>query len=69
LPEGKGTNISYAGLNAALAEPNTDIRLFGKPEIDGSRRMGVALSRASTLEEAKETAIRASQAVTVSIEP
>lgn len=69
LPEGKGTNISYAGLNAALAEPNTDIRLFGKPEIDGSRRMGVALSRASTLEEAKETAVRASQAVTVSIEP
>lgn len=69
LVEGEGTDISYAGVSAALAEPDTDLRLFGKPEIVGERRMGVALARGKSIEEAKEKAIRASQAIQVTVKP
>lgn len=69
ITEGKGTNISYSGLNQALAEPDTDIRLFGKPEIDGERRLGVAVAKAESIEAAREKAKRASNAVQVVIKP
>lgn len=50
---GKGTskNISYQGISKALEIPNCQIRLFGKPEIDGQRRLGVALGHAKTVEQ------------------
>jgi len=44
---------------------DTQIRLFGKPEIKGSRRLGVAVARGDTLEEAKTKAIRAAKAITI----
>jgi phosphoribosylglycinamide formyltransferase 2 len=44
LPEGESTDISYGNLAAALRQPDTDLRLFGKPEIAGRRRMGIALA-------------------------
>jgi len=69
LVAGEGTNIRYAGLGAALAEPDTDLRLFGKPEIQGERRMGVALARGASIEQAKEKAVRVSQAVQVTVKP
>ena len=49
-------NLSYAGVEQALAIPNTDIRLFGKPESFTRRRMGVALATASNTEEARTNA-------------
>jgi phosphoribosylglycinamide formyltransferase 2 len=63
LFEGKHNGPAFTGLNAALAEPDTQLRLFGKPAIAGKRRMGVALALAETLEAAREKARRAAAAV------
>ncbi len=54
---------SFGGLDQALALPDTQFRLFGKPEIVGRRRMGVALARGETIEEARAKARRACAAV------
>jgi phosphoribosylglycinamide formyltransferase 2 len=65
LPTGQSTQTRFSGLENALAEPDTQLRLFGKPEIAGRRRMGVALARGETIEEAIEKAKRAAAAVQV----
>jgi len=52
LAYGHGSSILYQYLEKALEEPLTELRLFGKPSVDGHRRMGVALARGETLEEA-----------------
>ncbi|WP_306578764.1 formate-dependent phosphoribosylglycinamide formyltransferase [Pseudomonas sp.] len=65
LPEGQSQQTSFANLGAALSEPDTAIRLFGKPEINGTRRMGVCLARDASVELARAKATRASQAVKV----
>ncbi|BBN60648.1 formate-dependent phosphoribosylglycinamide formyltransferase [Hydrogenovibrio marinus] len=65
LPTGQSTQTAFGNLYQALSEPDTQIKLFGKPEIAGRRRMGVALARGNSIEEALEKAKRASQAVTV----
>lgn len=59
LLEGKTTSPVYIGLEDALKQKGVDIRIFGKPEIDGKRRMGVSLALGATIEEAKEKANRA----------
>jgi phosphoribosylglycinamide formyltransferase 2 len=59
------TNLSFSGLNLALANPNTDLRLFGKPEGFKRRRMGVATARAETTDQARELAQQAADQVTV----
>jgi len=56
LATGTSTNIRYQGIAAALAPANTQLRLFGKPDIDGRRRLGVALARDSSVEAAVEKA-------------
>ena len=55
--------MSYSGLEKALAEPDIFLRLFGKPELRGRRRMGVALATGSSIAEAREKATRAAAAV------
>ncbi|MFK3816144.1 formate-dependent phosphoribosylglycinamide formyltransferase [Pseudomonas sp. NPDC089407] len=65
LPEGQSQQTRFANLSAALSEPDTAIRLFGKPEINGTRRMGVCLARDESVEAARAKATRASQAVKV----
>ncbi len=65
LPTGRSTETRFSNLENALTEPNTQIRLFGKPEIDGRRRMGVALARDESVEQAIEKAKRVSDAVLV----
>ncbi|WP_145576558.1 formate-dependent phosphoribosylglycinamide formyltransferase [Yersinia mollaretii] len=65
LPELTSQNISYHGLETALAG-DTQIRLFGKPEIAGKRRLGVALAVADDISSAIEVAKRAAGAVVVS---
>lgn len=57
---------SYAGLADALAVPETDVRIFGKPEAHERRRMGVAVSTAETVDVARENAATAAGALTVS---
>ncbi len=55
LGEGKGNKITYRGLDEALGMgPDCALRIFGKPDINGERRLGVALARAATVEEAVE---------------
>lgn len=67
LPEGDSTDVNYSDLQSALVEPDTQLRLFGKPELKGRRRMGVALARGETLEEARAKARRAAAAVRVEV--
>lgn len=67
LVAGDSTTMQYGGLDKALAEPDTDIRLFGKPEVAGQRRLGVALALASDVETAREKANRASAEITVTL--
>nr|WP_282110270.1 formate-dependent phosphoribosylglycinamide formyltransferase [Shewanella algicola] len=56
LAEGTSTNIRYQGMAQALAPADTQLRLFGKPDIDGRRRLGVALARDTSIESAIEKA-------------
>jgi phosphoribosylglycinamide formyltransferase 2 len=65
LGEGHSEAIAYDIDESALSEPDTSLRLFGKPEIKGHRRLGVALSRAATLEEARAKAERVARSVKV----
>ncbi|OVZ91168.1 phosphoribosylglycinamide formyltransferase 2 [Yersinia frederiksenii] len=65
LPELTSQNMAYHGLETALVG-DTQIRLFGKPEIDGKRRLGVALAVADDIDAAIEVAKRAAGAVIVS---
>lgn len=62
---GKSNDVRYSGLDNALIHPDTKIRLFGKPNVDGERRMGVALARCSTIEEARKLADRVALQVNV----
>ena len=65
LVEGESKTISYGGLENALVEPDTQIRLFGKPNVAGKRRMGVALARGADIEKAREKARNAIAAIEV----
>ncbi|MGW8367075.1 MAG: formate-dependent phosphoribosylglycinamide formyltransferase [Gammaproteobacteria bacterium] len=65
LAEGDSEEILFDRLQNALAEPDTDLRLFGKPEVHGKRRMGVCLARAETVEEAREKARKAAAAIAI----
>lgn len=67
LPEGESSEVAFTGLEAALAEPDTQLRLFGKPELKGRRRMGVALARGASIEEAREKARNAAGSVKVEV--
>ncbi len=67
LVEGASNQVSFGGLDAALAEPDTDLRLFGKPEVSGKRRMGVVVARDETVERAVDKAKRAAAAVTATL--
>jgi phosphoribosylglycinamide formyltransferase 2 len=67
LVEGDSNQPCFCNLGAALAEPGTDLRLFGKPEVHGRRRMGVALALGTDIADAQAKALRAAGAVRVSL--
>lgn len=67
LVEGESTTPTFGNLLEATQEPNTGLRLFGKPEVKGTRRMGVTLARDETVEKAREKANRAVAAVKVEL--
>jgi phosphoribosylglycinamide formyltransferase 2 len=56
LVEGKSENVSFGNLDRALTASDTQLRLFGKPQVNGQRRMGVALARGDSIEEARAKA-------------
>lgn len=67
LIEGNSTQVCYGNLDTALAKPNTALKLFGKPEVQGKRRMGVVVSRHNSVEEAKQLAQESASSVTVTL--
>ncbi len=66
LPTGHSNQTCFSNLDLALSQPDTQLRLFGKPDIQGRRRMGVAMARADTIEDAIEKANTIVNAVKVS---
>lgn len=67
LVHGTSRQVRFGNLEKALAAPGTDLRLFGKPEVDGHRRMGVALAKASTVEEARRKALTVLETIEVTL--
>lgn len=67
LVEGVSDKVSFSNLDAALSVVDTQIRLFGKPAVDGKRRMGVALARAETADKAKDIAVEVASKVRVTL--
>jgi len=67
LVEGNSNNIRFSNIEAALESPDTQLRLFGKPEVKGKRRMGVALARGSDIEDAKQKALKSAGTVNIEL--
>ncbi|MCG8487500.1 MAG: formate-dependent phosphoribosylglycinamide formyltransferase [Chromatiales bacterium] len=67
LVEGESDDVRFSNLEGALAEADTQLRLFGKPEVSGKRRMGVALARAEDIEQARAKATKTAAAVTTEL--
>jgi phosphoribosylglycinamide formyltransferase 2 len=67
MVQGESTAVSYGNLHKALTEPDTQLRLFGKPEVEGQRRMGVALARDESIEAAREKALRVADSVEITL--
>ena len=63
--EGDSENILYGNLANALSQPHSELRLFGKPVVAGKRRMGVALAKAMTVDDAKTKALQIIDAVKI----
>ena len=61
---GQSKQVMYGNLAETLAQPGTDLRLFGKPEVKGTRRMGVMLARGETTDEAIAKGINMKKAIT-----
>jgi phosphoribosylglycinamide formyltransferase 2 len=65
LGEGHSDRIQFAGVDEALRDPDTELRLFGKPEVRGKRRLGVALARGESIEDARDKARRAAGRIAI----
>ncbi|SPT52366.1 Phosphoribosylglycinamide formyltransferase 2 [Actinomyces bovis] len=60
-----GAGVRFHGLEAALADPQVDLRLFGKPTAHVGRRLGVAVASGDDVEAARQKARTAASAVTI----
>jgi phosphoribosylglycinamide formyltransferase 2 len=67
LAQGYGTQINYRNLDAALSSRDVHLRLFGKPEVQGERRVGVVLSLADSIENARAKAREAMGKIEVEV--
>ena len=67
LVEGHSAAVRFSGLEQALAEPDTQLRLFGKPEVNGRRRMGVCLARGDSVDRARAKAVAMQEQIQVSL--
>lgn len=68
VADGNSKSIAFEGVEDALSEPDTNIRLFAKPEIKGHRRLGVLLARGKDIDEAKAKVFRMRDKVKVVLE-
>lgn len=67
LVQGHSTQTAFAGLAQALQEPDTALRLFGKPAVEGERRMGVALAQAANVDAARAKALQVISQIQVTL--
>lgn len=67
LVEGESQGVQFTSLDKALEIPGTQLRLFGKPEVKGQRRMGVTLAKGATIDEARSKARAACEAIKVEL--
>jgi phosphoribosylglycinamide formyltransferase 2 len=67
LVAGNGDQIAYSGIAEALGASDTALRIFGKPEVRGQRRMAVTLARGGSIEEARSKASQAAACIQVSV--
>ncbi len=65
LGDGHSSDIQFSGLGQALTQPQTQVRLFGKPSINGRRRLGVSMTRRQDIDTAIKDAITSANQVTV----
>lgn len=65
--EGDSANVAFSGLEQALAVPGVQMRIFGKPEVHGHRRMAVVLATAGSVEEARALTDTASGHLSVTL--
>jgi phosphoribosylglycinamide formyltransferase 2 len=68
LIDGESRDVVFHGVERALEEPDTQLRLFGKPEVRGKRRMGVTLALGENVEQARDKARRAASALVAAAE-
>jgi phosphoribosylglycinamide formyltransferase 2 len=68
LAEGHGVPV-FGDVQAALQQPDTALRLFGKPRVAGHRRVGVTLARADDIEAARRIARESAAALTIELRP
>lgn len=67
LVQGTSKEVSFGKLNEALSQKDVQLRLFGKPEVNGQRRMGVILARGESIERARCKAVKGSSSIVVSL--
>jgi phosphoribosylglycinamide formyltransferase 2 len=67
LVEGESSEVQFGNLAEVLAQPDTQLRLFGKPNVSGQRRMAVTLSRGADVNEARAKAHKASSAMQIKL--
>jgi phosphoribosylglycinamide formyltransferase 2 len=67
LVNGQSNHVTFNNIADALQLPDTQVRLFGKPEVQGQRRMGVALARDYSVEAARDKAIAVSEKITTNL--
>ena len=65
--EGESQTMRFSNLEAALVEPDTKLFLFGKPQVAGHRRLGVAVARGADIDEARKKATQVMEAVKVEL--
>ena len=67
--EGEADKVECDTLDEVLSEPDVQIRIFGKAEVNGHRRLGVILACADTVEEALANADRAYSKLKINVLP
>ena len=65
--DGNSSAVKFGGLGQVLAEPDTALRLFGKPELKGHRRMGVLLARRESVDDALKTVMDMREKIKISL--
>lgn len=65
--EGHSENVRFGNLEEAMSQPDTQLRLFGKPQVAGKRRMAVTLARSNDIDHARTKARTAAEALEIQL--